>query len=65
LRAGDHRVHERRDTTSREGVDIDQLLGEDFETEHLAQHRDESETRIGDAVIVVEHHRQARRAVGK
>ena len=59
LRAGDHGVHERRDPTSREGMDIDQLLGEDFETEHLAQHRDESETRIGDGVVVVEHHRQA------
>jgi hypothetical protein len=46
-------------------MDIDQLLGENFETEHLAQHRDESETRIGDGVVVIEHHRQARRAVRK
>jgi hypothetical protein len=40
-------------------MDIDQLLGENFETEHLAQHRDESETRIGNRVVIVEHHRQA------
>ena len=59
MRAGDHGVHERRDPTSREGMDIDQLLGENFETEHLAQHRDESETRIGNRVVIVEHHRQA------
>jgi hypothetical protein len=46
-------------------MDIDQLLGENFETEHLAQHRDESETGIGDGVVVIEHHRQARRAMRK
>jgi hypothetical protein len=44
-------------------MNIDQLFGENFETEHLAQHRDESETRIADGVVVVEHHRQARGAV--
>ncbi|MGO9300069.1 MAG: hypothetical protein ACLP41_02475 [Acidimicrobiales bacterium] len=46
-------------------MNIDQLFGENFETEHLAQHRDESKTRIGDGVVVIEHHRQARRAVRK
>jgi hypothetical protein len=56
LRAGDHGVRERRDPTSREGVDLDQLFDEDFETEHLARHRDESETRIGHCVVVIEHH---------
>ncbi len=61
--AGDHGVHERRDPTTREGVDIDELFREDFEAELLAQHTDESETRVGHCVIVVEHHRQARRAV--
>ena len=44
-------------------MDIDELLGEDFEAELLAQHPDESEPRVGDGVVVVEHHRQARRAV--
>jgi hypothetical protein len=61
--AGDHRVHERRDPTSREGMDLDQLFVEKLEAELLAKHTDESETRVGHCVIVVEHHRQARRAV--
>ena len=65
LRTGHHGVHERRDPTSREGMNIDQLLGEDFETERLAQHTDESETGVGHRVVIVEHHRQARRAVRK
>jgi hypothetical protein len=42
-------------------VDVDQFLGDDFEAELLAQHPYESETRVGDRVVVVEHHRQARR----
>src|ERR1017187_5989720 len=57
--AGDHRVLERRDPTSRKGMDLDQLFVEKLEAELLAKHTDESETRVGHCVIVVEHHRQA------
>jgi hypothetical protein len=49
-------MHKCRNPTSREGVDIDQLLRESFEVELLVQQTDESQARVGDSAVVVEHH---------
>ena len=63
VRPGDHGVHERRDPAPRERGDVDELLGERFQTETRAQHADEREAGISDRVVVVEHHGQTRRTV--
>lgn len=62
VRAGDHRMHKRRDPSYRKGRHVDHLLGELDEAELLARRADECEPRVGHGVVVVEHHRQARSA---
>jgi hypothetical protein len=62
VRARDQRVHERRDPTTGERSDVDQLLSEAFEAELLREHRNEREPRIGHRVVVIEGHRQSGRA---
>jgi hypothetical protein len=60
--ASDQRAYERGDPSAGRGLDLKDVIGEDLETELLAEHPKKRELGIGHSVVVIEHHGQARRS---